>query len=434
MLNSRLEARLSKLQSLLVVLYAASLPLSLTASWVILSAGLALWALQAALAVCAPAPATNGHAGAVPVETPRPASQSPTDVLKQYWQAPPLTVPIVAFAAALTLSGLANRGLAEAFLSLNTLRALLVYFWAYQVFAAESKALTASLKVLVITAAVAGLWGAVQQIFNFHPFGYPYLQGTGFLGGPMAFAGQMQIFALLALGIFLGNGYRNFGTFLSRPLVFGTVAFANLCGVIFASERSAWLGAIAGILALGSALSPRALVKCVLALVVVSLVAWITIPVVQTRLAGLADWRQDVSTRVRFQIWQESIQVWRASPVFGVGILRYPHFDIPEAIVPGYSRDLNHAHSNYIHILTTSGIVGLTAYLWLFFASASTAWRISRSAGGNDHAVPERALALGILGGIVALGVSGVFEYNFGASQMRLAQWFVLAMLVNKQK
>jgi len=33
------------------------------------------------------------------------------------------------------------------------------------------------------------------------------------------------------------------------------------------------------------------------------------------------------------------------------------------------------------------------------------------------------------LGSTAALMVAGIFEYNFGTAQVRLAQWFVLAML-----
>jgi hypothetical protein len=44
---------------------------------------------------------------------------------------------------------------------------------------------------------LSGLFGLIQQVFNFHPFTYPFLQATGFLNEPMSFAGLMQLTSFL---------------------------------------------------------------------------------------------------------------------------------------------------------------------------------------------------------------------------------------------
>jgi len=402
--TSGVSEKLAKCQALLVVLYAISLPLSLTASWAVLLSGIAVWILQAIVG-----------------RRPSPASPALAPSL------PPLAAPLGVFAGVVTVSGLVNGGLGEAGKSLESLRALLVYFWAYQVFAGSRLAMVVSVQALLAVGACAGVWGMVQQLFHFHPFGYPYLQGTGFLGSPMAFAGQMQIFGLLALGVLLSGGYGRLRQLLAGRVRFGAVTAANLVGVVFASERGAWLGVIAGIISLAGIYSWRALLKSCLTLAVVSLAAWATIPVVQTRLAPLQHWQEDVSTRVRLFLWRESINRWRQSPILGVGIRRYPHFNIPEAIVPGRSTDINHAHSNYFQILTTTGVVGLAAYLWLWLCALRMALGQAGTAGDSL----DRGLALGVFAATVALMVSGAFEYNFGTSQVRLAQWFALALIGN---
>lgn len=405
MLSSRLSARLIQPQRLLVVLYAASLPISLSASWVILSIGLAVWLLEI-VAACL---------------------QSRSMVLDL--AKPPLLLPLSLFGAAVFASGLVAGGIVQAFDSLVSLRALLVYFWAEEIFSRDRALMLMSIQALLVVGAAGGVFGMIQQLLNFHPFGYQYLQGTGFLGGPMAYAGQMQIFAMLSLGIFLTGGFRDFRLGLSRPAVFALITLANITGVLFASERSAWLGAIAGAMALTAVLSWRTLLKCCLALAVISALCWATVPVVHTRIAALENWQQDISVRVRLQIWRESVRIWMNAPLFGVGIRHYPHFNIPEATVLGRSKELNHAHSNYLHIASTSGIFGLGTYLWLWFAVLRTALIACRQTGQDAEWRGERAVALGIFGGTVALIVSGIFEYNFGTAQVRLAQWFVLAML-----
>jgi len=393
--------KLAGLERILILLYAVSLPLSLTLSWALLIAGmvssvaLALWKRK--------------QTGAFDPCT---------------W--PPLTLPLGLFALAVALSGLAAGGPAEACASVATLRPLVVYFWAHHVFSRDPGAVSPAVQILLCLAGVAGLWSAVQQLTGFHPFGYQWLQGTGFLGGPMAFAGQMQIFSALALGLLLAGGYTAWSGRLSRRAAFAAVTAANLLGVFFAGERSAWLGAVAGIIAVAALVSWRVVLKSVLALALVAALAWAFVPVVQVRLAPLAAWQTDVSARVRVFLWKESIERFKQSPLTGLGIRNFPRFDIPEAIVPGRSKDLNHAHSNYIHILATTGVLGLCSYLYLWVSALLLALRLRR----KDGYPLGRALAIGIFGGIVALCVSGIFEYNFGTSQVRLAEWFVLAMLV----
>src|SRR5262249_31950693 len=108
------------------------------------------------------------------------------------------------------------------------------------------------------------------------------------------------------------------------------------------------------------------------------------------------------------------------------------HFDFPEAIVPGHSKDLNHAHNNYLHILATTGMFGLITYLWLWLVVLTTSVRTYKKVAGQPGDGTHSSLALGVFGATVALMVAGIFEYNFGTAQLRLAQWFVLAMLHEK--
>ena len=180
----------------------------------------------------------------------------------------------------------------------------------------------------------------------------------------------------------------------------------------------------------------KLLVKCVIVLTLVSAFGWFFVPVVQERLNPLVNWQQDVGTRVRVYLWEQAYGLWRTSPVFGIGACRFPRFAIAEAIVPGRSKDLNHAHSNYLQILCTTGIVGFLAFMWMNVASFILALRVffTRHDKDSESETKERALALGILGGIVALMISGIFEYNFGTSQVRQAEWLALGMLVSPRK
>ena len=96
--------------------------------------------------------------------------------------------------------------------------------------------------------------------------------------------------------------------------------------------------------------------------------------------------------------------------------------------MPGVSKDLNHAHSNYIHILTTTGIIGLASYIILLvwiFKTALTKFRQALSRGDDLSA----GLGMGLFAAAVSLAVAGIFEFNFGTAQVRMAQWFLFGLL-----
>jgi O-antigen ligase len=385
-----------RIEGWLLLLYAASLPLSMTASWVLYIAGLS-WTIVHRILL----------------------GSRFSELSKA-----PLAVPLLVFVSAVFVSGTLNGGIREGIQSIWSLKALGVYPWAFLVFYKQPALVFRVASAVLSVAAIAGVWGTIQQLTGWHPAGYPYLQGTGFLGGPMAFAGQMQLFSLLALGLLMSGGRQQLVKPLNNLTVFSAITVANCSGAFFASERSAWLGLLAGILAIALMRSWKVLCGAMLALSGLGVCSWFAIPVVQTRLLPLLNWQNDISVKVRLFLWSQAIEHWKAHPWFGLGIRRFPHYDISEAIVPGKSIDINHAHSNIFHLGTTIGVVGLLSYLWIMVAAAIA------SIAEIRRKTQYSSIALGVFGGIIALFVSGLFEYNFGTSQVRLAQWLILAMLL----
>ena len=345
----------------------------------------------------------------------------------------PLLWPLALYVLAVFVSGvfapvgLFTEGWAEGWKSFVSLRGILVaYLVAYQLFACDFGArLTApALSCLLLCGAASGIFGLIQQVFNFHPFTYPFLQATGFLNEPMSFAGLMQLTSFLALGFLIQGGFRQL-PLLAKKSVFFLVVLANFLGLIFASERSAWLGMICALLCVCFYISPRRFFEGLVALSLLFTLAWFTVPVVQVRLSPLLNAQSDVGVTARISVWSQAWQLFQGHPITGVGALHFPRIDLPEAIVPGHSKDLNHAHSNYLQILSTTGILGLASFLWLLVTALSAAYRQAK--GPNSF---YAAIGLGLLGAMVSLSVAGVFEYNFGSGQVKLIQWFLLALLL----
>ncbi len=416
--------RLCTVERWLIYSYLCSLPLSITAAWVLFVVG----ACVRLAILCMD----------------RRMREDTVSSLR----AAPLLVPLTLFTICVALSGAFNSDavygqlgpsfLKEALESASTLKNMLPYVWAVVALKPFKERSATAITLLLLVSSIAGVWGTIQQVFNIHP-GYKYLQGTGFLGGPMAFAGQMQIFSVLSLAFLLTGAFalpaendapamvKRLHQWLRKPPIFVAIVVCNYLGVLFAGERSAWLGVFAGTLALSWMHWRKISMKAVLAVGALLVLCTTAVPLVRTRIQSMFS-GNDVSITARLTIWRGCIDLIPKSPMFGVGIRRFPHFNISEAIVPGVSKDLNHAHSNYFHVLTTTGFTGFAAFLGLFgwlFLSGSRRLAAYRSAGDSLSS----GLALGLMSGVVSMSVSGIFEYNFGTAQIRLAQWFLLGLL-----
>ncbi len=345
----------------------------------------------------------------------------------------PLNLPILIFAVLTFVEGTICGGIKEGFASLFSLRALIIYPLAYQAFRRDGQLLQRACFTLLLVGGLAGIWGAIQQLFAFHPFEkYQYLQASGFMGKPMAYAGQMQIVASLAVGLLISSAYRLLNNQWQKSTwSFGAVTAANLAGIFFASERSGWLGMLVSLLTMSCLVSRKVFLRLSAALIILLSLAWFAVPVVQKRIIPLiTNVQSDVSVQARLKVWKVAIDLWKSHPIVGVGPRNFPQLDIPEAVVPGESSYLVHAHSNYLHVLATMGATGLMAFLYLQFSILLVAFRNWRACGNKTI---DGAVALGALGGIVSLAVAGLFEYNFGTGHVRLMSWFVLAMLCKRQ-
>ena len=411
------------LESLFVVLFAAGLPVSLTLSWVLFTVGVLVTLIVAFWDATAK------------------QSESVGKQLRELGKAP-LTLPLFLFLSVVTVSGAYNSvGTTDAFRHgwkcFWSSKGLLIYLWARHLFTRDPQLLFSCLQPLLIVSAIGGVWGTIQQVFNFHPFGYQYLQGTGFHSGPMPFAGQMQMFSMIALALLACRG---FGVFEQGIIVCGkkllpgvlhktpfmvAVALANCSGLLFAGERSAWVGGTAGALLLAALLGRKFFAWAAGAMTVLAVAAWMFVPLVRVRIEALLNGQSDISVQARLVLWEKARLMWQTSPWLGIAIDKFPPQLMPEAIVPGRSVVLDHAHSNYWHILATTGALGLIAYLYMWFTAVFVGIK-SYFATKSTH---WRAIYLGVTAAVVALMVSGAFEYNFGTSHVRITEWFLLAML-----
>jgi O-antigen ligase len=121
------------------------------------------------------------------------------------------------------------------------------------------------------------------------------------------------------------------------------------------------------------------------------------------------------------------LRMIRDHPLVGVGPGQVKHvYPLTYAPPEALRRTTSHLHNTPLQIAAERGVVGLALWLWIFvawFRRAGRAWWAIPAA-----ATADRALALGALLAIAAFLVSGLFEYNFGDTEVLLTACAVMAL------
>jgi O-antigen ligase len=182
--------------------------------------------------------------------------------------------------------------------------------------------------------------------------------------------------------------------------------------VIVSRTRNAWLGTLVGLGLIAVLRAPKALWALAAAVAVVLVLR--PDPVVG-RLTVV-----DASSVDRYYMWQAGIDMIRDKPVFGQGPGRilavYPEYRWPEA--PNARQP--HLHDNALQIAAERGLPCLAWWLWWVAAAMADAWRQVRGGGGWWAAATLAFLA--------AFMAAGLFEYNFGDSEILMFTLLVSAI------
>ena len=124
-------------------------------------------------------------------------------------------------------------------------------------------------------------------------------------------------------------------------------------------------------------------------------------------------------------IWRDTFSMIRANPILGVGLGAY------ETAFPIYSESdgslrVPQAHNEYLQIAADAGIVGVLIALWFIVAIFRT---VSRGVRSRDPLLA--GLALGSGGGIFAMLVHSMFDYNLQIPSNALLFLLLVAVASN---
>ncbi|MEP6801298.1 MAG: O-antigen ligase family protein [Acidobacteriota bacterium] len=268
-------------------------------------------------------------------------------------------------------------------------------------------------RAVFLSIAASGIILALAGFWEFtHGGDDLYRRLRGGLSHWMTYSGLTMIAACLLAGFALEDR--------GRWRIAGALAAVPFAAMVLTFTRNAYVGALAAAFSYLLVRRPRGLLLLAPAL----LALFFIVPgSVRARFASIGDLR-DGSNWDRVLMVRAGMRMVADSPVFGVG---------PDEVRPLYpfyrdadARDwrVPHLHNNVMQIAATNGIFGCAFYLALmgvFFVRTGGALRRERR--------PDRAalLAGAWLAG-VALFVAGLFEYNFGDTEIEMVTLLILAV------
>jgi putative inorganic carbon (hco3(-)) transporter len=268
------------------------------------------------------------------------------------------------------------------------------------------RAKTAALIVITVGAASAA-FGIIQYgILHYNNLGQ---RPQGSLGHYMTYSGLLMMVATTAGSILL---------FSKRDWVWPAVVMpALLAALVLTFTRSAWVGASVAIAALLLMRDFR-LIGVLPVLIAVGIA--IAPPQVTQRVYSMFDLR-DPTSRDRIAMVREGLRMIEEDPLTGMGPnmveREYVRFRDPESV-----QKVNpHLHNVPLQIAAERGLPALAAWLW-FVGSAIVGLRQLFKTGRH------RYLAAAGLAAVAGLLGAGMFEHNFGNSQVLMLLLVLLTL------
>lgn len=337
----------------------------------------------------------------------------------------PLIWPVLAFGAATLLAALRSGVPAASLADAKSFLLVLILYVLLEALGSASAADRLLSRLFLLLAIAAGLGILQVTLCPRDPWGIPLLsrffrrcdRAHSFYSIYMTLAGVLTLILLATLPRLLAG---------PRDRRSWTLPLWVTCGLglVLTYTRGAWLGFLAGAASLAILLR-RLLVLGAIGVGLAMFLVLFPSGTLGDRIRSLGD-PSDPTLRERLYMWQSGLQMVRDRPLTGVGPGRlqahYPRYVSAEA----GRKATSHLHNTPLQILVERGLLGLAAWLWLWAAFFLRGARLLRRIGpGQDL---ERGLVAGSLAAIGGFLVSGLFEYNFGDSEVVMVAYLLMAL------
>ena len=327
---------------------------------------------------------------------------------KRRFTAPLFFLPLLAYAAWSLLSSAYSVNAAVSFRDCRELALYLIVPLVYMSLRELRDVRRANYAVFA-SAAVSILYAFYSQIFK----AGPEERIMGFMGHYMTQAGLLALFMGLALAMVLfGKGRIRF--------LWGAGALAAGAALEMTLTRSAWIGVAAAACVLVLVWKP----KFVLLVPVLAAVVFFASPASVKKRALSIFTLEGYSNRMRVEYARAGLGIIRDYPLLGTGpdtvdmVFQNPKYGLSDEA----KRNV-HLHNNFIQIAAERGLPALAIWLAFIVWTAVSLVKVARAREPD-----RRALAAGGLAALTVLVVAGLFEYNFGDSEIAILFLYLITM------
>ena len=362
---------------------------------------------------------------------------------------PPLMLPWLVWLGIILISWLGALSLGAALTeTVKWLEMLALYL--FIVANVERRHITWLVFAILLAGIAQAALGLYQFLFRVGPegfllFGGRFLRAYGTFRQPNPYAGYLGLILPLAYSLILWGlldrrqrstpsaqslAYHRPGNALTTryrlPItLYSMLAFGLMLAALYASQsRGAWIGFVAGVIAVSLARGGRVAALFALAVAVLAILGALgafqllpqsilqrfgntltalSIPDIAS--AEVTD--ANFAAIERLAHWEAALHMWRDHPWIGVGFgnyaATYPAYAIGRWLDP-----LGHAHNLLLNVGAETGLIGLMAYGLFWLSAFALGWQAVRRSTGF-----ELAVAAGALGVLVHLSVHNMVDNLF---------------------
>jgi O-antigen ligase len=124
----------------------------------------------------------------------------------------------------------------------------------------------------------------------------------------------------------------------------------------------------------------------------------------------------DLSSEMRIKVWKDSMELFRSSPLVGIGFNTFPYL--------GFA--LGDAHNLYVKILLEQGIVGLIIFMMIIIIALFYGWKLYRRAKDDLF----KGLGIGFFLCTISLLISNFFGDRWTYLPLGAYFWAFMALVV----
>ena len=263
---------------------------------------------------------------------------------------------------------------------------------------------------------------SVSILYSFFCFFFRYTPGdriSGFMGHYMTQAGLLVLFSALALSIFL------FAREKVR-FVWGGMFILAAVALVLTLTRSAWIGILVAGCVILFLYKPKTLI---LIPIVAGLFFVVSPKHIKNRALTIFK-RRSYSNMERLEYIHAGIMIIKEYLLFGTGpdtvdmVFQDPKYELSES-----ARRNVHLHNNFLQIAAERGIFSFLAWLTFVIWTLISLIKLTKN---KDPSL--RSLSIGALAGFFALLAAGLFEYNFGDSEILVLLLFIITIPFVQEK